>query len=343
MNPRANSVRWLAILGLLLVSLGAEEPEISPVPASLPAQVRAGFVQDRAQLAERWRQFEGKRAAFHGEFGRTIAKDSPRAPEATRRRQALQDEGKELTAAMDAYEDRLVTALTTRIEALARQIEETQQQLQSQGFAGRAEEFERIGQVSTEAVQRMKTQLLARLQDLLLQQAQSAAQDKILERLGKLTPTQVDQFEAFTLKSETPCPDIVRVLRAVTTGDTPARLAHDAKEVLEAISQAQVLFEFSEKATQETTEARQEAALLLLSLVFEHPMLSELQSVSHAGYDVGEAWFYYFTLSREADGLLETTDRQLRDQKVMMKRMEELVQARKAARADLKRLQVGVD
>lgn len=334
--------QFLALLaGLLFTSLAAEEPDISAIPGSLAPVAREELAQDRAKLAERWRQFEAKREAFQNEFGQTTTKDSPRAAEATRRRQALLNESRDISAAIDAFEDRLVTALTTRIDSLTRQIEETRRQLQGLGFAGRAEEFDRIHDTSRDAINRMKSQVLTRLQELLLQQAQSAAQDKILERLSKLTPAQVDQFEAFALISETPCPDIVRVLRAITAGETPSRLAHDAKAVLEAISKARDLFELSEKAAQETVEARQEAALLLLSLVFKHPMINELQTVGHAGYDVGEAWFYYFTLSREADGLLRTTDQQLRDQKVVLKRMEDLIQARKAARADLKRLQDG--
>lgn len=331
---------FLALLaGLLFTSLAAEEPDISAIPDSLAAGIREEFAQDRAKLAERWRRFEAKREAFHGEFGRTIAKDSPHAAEAARRRQALLDEGKEITVAVDAFEDRLVAALTVWIDSLTRQIEETKRQLQGQGFAGRAEEFDRIHDTSRDAINRMKSQLITRLQEALLNKTKSLAEDKILERVGKLTPAQVDRFEAFTRKAETPCPDIVRVLRVITAGDNPARLTADAKSLLEGIGKAKELFEFSEKAAQEAIEARQEAALIVLSFVLEHPMLDELKTVGHAGYNVGEAWFYYFTLSREADSLLRTTDQQLRDQKVVIKRMEDLVQARRTARADLKRLQ----
>ena len=341
MNTQTASSLALLAAVLLLAPLTAEELEIPAVPTSLTVKTREELTQERAKLTERGRQFDAKREAFYGEFGRTIPKDSPRAAEAARLRQSLLAEGAELTAAIDAFEDRLVTALTTRIDALTRQIEETRRQLQSQGFAGSAEEFDRIHDTSREAISRMKSQLLARLQEALLDKTKSLAEDKILAHVRKLTPAQVDRFEALAVKAGVPCRETVSRLRMIAASESPARLAADAKAVLQEIGRIQTLFEFSEKAAQPDIEARQEAALLLLSLVFEHPMLSELQTVSHAGYDVGEAWLYYFTLNREADGLLRTTDRQLRDQKMVLKRMEELVQTRKAARADLKRLQEG--
>ena len=185
----------------------------------------------------------------------------------------------------------------------------------------------------------MKTQLIARLQDLLLQKAQSFTQYQVLERVKSLTPSQVDRFEAFALKSETPCPAIVSVLRRITAGDNPAHLAADAEALLEGIGQAHEVFEFSEKASLQTIEARQETALMLLSFVLKHPALDELKTVGHAGFNVGEAWFYYFNLNSEAESLRQITDRQLQEQKILARRLEELFKAKHAATADLKRLE----
>lgn len=329
----------LLAAGLLAHDAVTAELDLSPVPESLAQTLQVELENRRTEILGQWKRFEAKRAAFYAEFGRTIATDSPRAPEATKRKNALKEEGEGIAEQAGIYEADLISALQERLASLQKQIDESRKQALQSGFAGQAEEFERIGQTSAEAVQRMKTQLIARLQDVLLQKVQSAAQDKILDRVKKLTPAQVDHFEAFARKAGTPSPEIVRVLRTITAGENPARLAADAEALLEGIGQANELFEFPEKAAQETVEARQEAALILLSFVMEHPVLDKLKTVGHAGYNVGEAWFYYFNLSSAARDLLQTTDKQLMDQKVLAQRLEELFKAKHAAQADLKRLQ----
>jgi len=329
------------LLAVSLFALGAiaEDLEIAPVPDSLAAPQRMELTGRRAEILGKWAAFEVRRASFYAEFGRTIPKDSPRAPEAARRKKALLEEGGAIAQRAADFETELITALRERVASLQKQIDESRKQALQSGFAGNAQEFERIGQASAEAVQRMKSQLIARLQDVLLQKAQSVAQDQILAQVKSITPAQVDQFEAFALRSETPCPAIVGVLRSITAGDNPAHLAADAEALLEGISQAHEVFEFSEKASLQTIEARQETALMLLSFVLKHPALDELKTVGHAGFNVGEAWFYYFNLNAEDESLRQITDKQLQEQKIFTRRLEELFKAKHAATSDLKRLE----
>jgi hypothetical protein len=329
----------LLVAGLMAGPAIAEELELAPVPASLAPAQKPALEARREEILVQWGEFVARRKAFYTEFGRTIPTDSPRAPEAAKRKQVLQVEGEAIAERAGIYEADLITALRERLASIQQQINESRKQALQSGFAGQAQEFERIGQVSAEAVQRMKSQLIARLQDLLLQKAQSAAQDQVLERLKTLTPAQVDRFEAFTLKSETPCPAIVSVLRRITARDNPAHLAADAKDLLEGISQAHEVFEFADKASVQTIEARQETALMLLSFVLKHPALDELKTVGHAGFNVGEAWFYYFNLNTEDESLRQITDKQLQEQKIFTRRLEELFTAKHAIVADLQRLE----
>lgn len=329
----------LLAAGLMAGTAIAEELELSPAPASLAPAQKPALEARREEILVQWGEFVARRNAFYAEFGRTIPNDSPRAPEAAKRKKALQEEGEVIAERAGIYEADLITALQERLASLRRQIEESRKQALQSGFAANAQEFERIGQVSAEAVQRMKTQLIARLQDVLLQKAQSVAQDQILAQVKNITPAQVDRFEAFALKSETPCPAIVQVLRSITAGDNPAHLAADAEALLEGISQAHEVFEFSEKASLQTIETRQETALMLLSFVLKHPALDELKTVGHAGFNVGEAWFYYFNLNAEDESLRQITDKQLQEQKIFTRRLEELFKAKHAATADLKRLE----
>ena len=310
---------------------GLSEPQHS-LFLSLPESQRDNFQQTRRKLIDRWSTFLQHKADFVSEYQGTEP-GTARATEAERRKAELTDEANKIVDDADTFTQTL--GLTLKIESIDLQIKETEKQMAGLGFKQRAEDFEQIADTSAEAMTHLKARLLSRIQELVTDKATDAMQEHFLAAVQNLKPKQVKGMLAAMEKAGVTDPYFLEWLRSFQPNKPRARLVADAKIVIKFLKANQDLAEASEKLDAGTVDADQDAALTLLSLVIDNPCLTELKAAGGGTYDVGEAWFYIAVLDMSNDELSSITDRQLSLQKVLIKRMENLVKERNQARMEL--------
>ncbi|MFA5056899.1 MAG: hypothetical protein WC485_02195 [Opitutaceae bacterium] len=327
----------IAAGGLLSAAGRAQNLQLPFIPAALSDQQRADFQHTHDDLEQRWAAFLQAKAAFVSAYAGTL-EGTPRAAEAEHRKAELKAQADAIVDATDELTSAIEEALEQRIGSLTAQIQETETQLRGLGFKQRAEDFERIGEVSREASGRLVAKLFQRVQDLVTDKTEEAMQDRFLEAIKNLKPKQAQAMLAAMEKAGVSDPLFLEWLRSFKPNKPRAEVVADAKVVIKFLKQEQDLGEFFEKLEPGTVDAQQEAALTLVSLVIDHPYLSELKAVAAGTYDVSEAWFFIAVLDLNEQELAAVTDQQLSAQKVLIKRMETLVKTRTQARSDLRKL-----
>lgn len=318
-------------------------PILKAVPAGLSSDVCARLTNQRQDLEQKRKAFMDAAARFNAKAPEQQSDAEYAALQAQRTQyiDLAKAFNKEVENAASPANKKL--ALTNRIAALNKQIKDTQTQLQGLGFKQRAEDFEQIGKISEEAATRLKSKLFLRVQELVREASEDAMQEKFLKKIKDLKPNQVKQMLAVMEKGGVSDPYFLAWLRSFKSNKSRQELVSDAEVVIKYVKTQQDLSESSEKIKSGSVDDKQEAALTLISLVLDHPLLkpvkgkSVLKAVSACTYDVGEAWFYIAVLNMNVKDLAAVTDKQLATQKFLIKRMEKLVQERNAVKAELNR------
>jgi len=325
-------VLWATLWGLSpwlwnSVAYADRIPALKAVPAGLPDEVRERLSQQRQEIERELKDFQA--AAF-------LFNDKPARDQTDEEYDKLQMRRVRYINAVTVFNKELANNLTVQIEALTVQILDTQAQLHGLGFNKRADDFEQIGNISSEAAARLKAKLFLRLQEMVMNQAENVMEDRFLKFVIELKPSQVKAMLAAMEKAGVADPYFLEWLRSFKADKPRAELVADAKLVIKFLKTRHDLGEFFAKLETGTINTQQEAALTLISLVLDHPYLKELKAVTAGTYDVAEAWFFIAVLDMSEKDLAAVTDSQLSSQKFLIKRMESLVRERNEARAELK-------
>jgi hypothetical protein len=208
---------------------------------------------------------------------------------------------------------------------IAEQINQTKRQLASLGFEERSGDFERLGQMSAAEQTHLKKDLIAQLQTLVIDGGKDAMEERFLGKIKKMKKRDVEALAEKLRKAGADDPIFQDWLRAFSPAASRKSLANGAQFAIKYVDTQQGLQEASEQLAPGTAEARQEAFLTMLSLVSDNPAVARLKAVAAGTYDIGEAGAYLSVLQSNVSHLDKITDDQLEQQKVLIKRMQQLV------------------
>jgi hypothetical protein len=225
--------------------------------------------------------------------------------------------------------------LTTRVEALDKQIAETEKQLRGLGFKKAVPDFAWFAGQSQQAQQQMVSQLISRMREYATDKSEDAMKDRFLTYIGTTKEKEVKNLANFLKSKGADEPLFQEWLRSFSPKASRAVLVDGAKLAIDAVKKDEDLFKIGEEMDKETVQGRQEAALTLISMVVEYPGMKELKLVASGAYDVIEAGVTICILDRGINDLMTATETQLAKQKQIMLRMKALVDERTAARKKL--------
>jgi hypothetical protein len=174
--------------------------------------------------------------------------------------------------------------------------------------------------------------------------------DHVFERLKTMTPSEVENYAKTLEKIGVTDPEVLKWIRLFATDKTRAELVRGAKPFEKFLADmGGVVGEYKKTGgaglNAENADEWQDCAMSALTLfadTSESPWLkniSVLKNVAAGIYDVGEAWVFIYYLNKSEKTLATATDSQLVAQKILIKRVAKLMQARNKARADLKNVQ----
>lgn len=325
----------VAALGLMAAAHAAPASKMPNLtlpepPQGLEKEMADALLQRKRELSETWEQLRREVAAFHGEFGNAIADNSARAPEARARFAGLQQRINATKAGEKSYAEGVKAA--ARLVEVDRQIEETLKQLgTNKQFKEATAEFERLHAEGKEAREQLIGRLLKRVEEMVTEKLTGALKDGMMERLKGLTPDNVRQLQAKLRAAGLARPELIAMLDRIAVNKTGPRVAEDAEKVLRWIDQEQALFDFSQTAKGDVA-VRQEAALHLLTLLFDWPVLGEAKIVAQGLYDSMEANVVVFLLDAAEERLAQLTDQGLKALKKIGAQLPALFDQRRAVR-----------
>jgi hypothetical protein len=203
------------------------------------------------------------------------------------------------------------------------------------GFDDRTSDFERLGEMSATERAHVTAQLLGQLKAVALAKGEKAMEDYFLNKIKTLKPEQVEALANKLQKAGADDVMFQEWLRSFSPNASREVRVNGAREIIKYLKRELKLFKLDQQLDAGTVEARQEAALTLLSLVCEHPALTTLKAVAVGIYTVSEAGVYLYVLQKNIDHLNDITAEQLERQKVPISRMKELVRDRQHLRAQI--------
>ncbi len=218
---------------------------------------------------------------------------------------------------------------------LDRQIAVIRAQLAGLGFNERADDFERLGDMSKEAQAELVNTLMDQLKELDLDQISDAGKAMLHEGIvgdqGAVVEDWIKKMEEAGVPEEEiqqQLEDIPITMSRLGTAEA-AEAVMDAKEKVEAAEKSMALWQ------QGTVESKQEAVWTAAgSFDFAKPAVE----AARAAYAVGDAGFALLVLSGSEHQLGADTEQQLQDLKVVSNRMKTLVDQRRVIKQMLPQL-----
>jgi hypothetical protein len=239
--------------------------------------------------------------------------------------------------------------LSERLKNLDARIAETERRTKQLGLAKSGQTFAWYTGMSEIARQRMVDGLVSRLRDYAVSKSESKMQDGFLTRIKKMKPKEINKL-ADTLQHLESKVTLLKAqrfqkwLRSFSPKAPREVLINGSKLAIDTVKYEQGLFKLGEDLETGTVQSRQEAALGLISLVLDNPLvmefpaIKELKLVAGGAYDVLEAGFTIYVLDRDVESLIAATESQLSNQKKIARQLKSLYDERSVIKAKLAKL-----
>jgi hypothetical protein len=339
----------LALIGLAATPsiLRAQDLPIPKIPADLPREDRSELEPARSALIARVDSLNVKIVALRARCNPDALKAKPEdAPACVQELEVLTPQDRAVKEAKKQFRARLESAVAAAIAVLQQreqsqttQIAETQEQLRNLGFKRTAAELTGLQGQSEAAQRQLVSGLISRVRDYAVSASVDVMQTRFLERIASMKPREVSKLADALQRAGVSDPLFLEWLRSFSPNASRQVLVRGAELAIHAVESQQDLFSAAEGLSEGTLRSRQEAAVTLIGMVTrDFPGLRELTLVATGAYDVIEAGVMIAVLDRSIDGLTQTTEVQLVQQKRIICRLTTLMFDRDTVREQIKRL-----